>query len=280
MRRFSRVVQAALILVMAVLAPSCSDAGAKLSLEQFRDRYVEDVARRHPGVQVRAVGDDEVEITRKGKEGYTTYLGRAYDAYRESPEDLEAILTALDASAGQADAPAALENLLVLVRPETFDPGPNASRKLLLSKPLGAGLMAVVAVDSPNSYVYAPSEKLRADLKLDDAAIWSKALANTRVQLTETPKAPAMGRPVTFTTGTGLAASILMDDAFWDSPAMTAAGPLVVSPMGKDFLMLALQADAKGVAWMRKAISSPDPDPEKLAYILMVRKDGRWAEWP
>jgi hypothetical protein len=132
----------------------------------------------------------------------------------------------------------------VLVRPTTFSPDPDDAARPKLSRPLGAGLMAVVAIDAPANYIYAPAEDLRADMKAEDAAIWAKALENTRRHLTKRPRPPAMGRPVTFTTGEGMASSLLFEDAFWDSPEMTAAGPLVVSPMGKDFLMLALQSDA------------------------------------
>jgi hypothetical protein len=146
-------------------------------------------------------------------------------------------------------------------------------------RPIAGGLLAIVAVDGPDSYEFLRVSVLRARLKLDDAAIWSRALANTRAAIPFRPQKLVASQPARLEHD-GISSSLLADDAFWNSPVMTAQGPIVVAAPGRDEIFLMLASDQRLVAAVRQELAKVADDPDTLFSKLLVRRNGRWDVLP
>jgi hypothetical protein len=241
-------------LIALLLGPVAWDAprAEPLSMTEFRDAYSVEVRREHPEDKVRIVADDELEITTRDHGPITAFIDNAYNFYLTAPDQLDDILrryVSLVYESAQLPKITA-DKLLVLVRPASYAEAqapmaaaPGSTYGPLLTRPLAGDLLAIVAVDTPSSYAFVPGSTLRGDLKMDDAAIWKAALANT---VAKAPPPPTDQKTFVFSTGTGLGSSLLAEDAFWDQPEMQKGGPPVVAPISKDVLLVAHADDPKG----------------------------------
>jgi hypothetical protein len=163
---------------------------------------------------------------------------------------------------------------MVAGSPEAAKHGP------LLTRSIAGDLVAMVVVDQPTTYQFIPASTLRAELKLDDAGIWSRALANTRRKLPAVPGGDDKGEVTTLSTGQGLAASLLAEPDYWDTPALQEGGPPVVAPVAKDIVFLSHLGDTRVVAAMHKAAAASVDDPHGLTTEVFVRRDGAWEVLP
>lgn len=282
MGKVSLLARLALVVVVAVSLPSCSKAqGSVLTARQFQDRVVEEVVRHHPGAKVTRLDDYQLQIELPGGHSGTTHLERAYGLYEGTPSELNLIVQNIASSIGPRGQ-ARAQDLLILVRPASFtlEAGPGEDSGPLLKRPLVGDLAAYVAVDRPDSYAMLRSSELRAQLKMEDAAIWAAAMQNTRAHLDFPRRAPQAGRIAEISTGEGLAASLLLLDEFWDSPELTSAGPLVVAVFARDNVLVTSLSDAKNVQALRKLMADVRDDPNGLTNDLIVRRNGRWEVLP
>lgn len=278
--------------VLAILAMLCLTAASPnlLSGPAFRDAYVDALRTAIPDVEVELRDDETFTAKWDADKEIEVNTGNAYRRYREDPDELAAILARYVAVVTQLDEPGASDpgTLVILIRPADYvegavrfvaaKPGPPAVDPTPLSRPLAGDLRAYVAVDSATAFSIPAAADLRDKLKLDDAAIWDRALANTTPQLLR-PRPPGRKAVSIITTGKGLAASLLVDDAYWDSPRMRAAGPLFVSPVGRDMVVV-VRDDGKVLDSLRRIAAEEVGEPDGLSSLILTRRDGAWVVVP
>jgi hypothetical protein len=250
-----------------------------ISFAEFRGRIADEIRRRYPGVRVDDVGEDGLEtwFPDCDEPGFLN-LARNHAAYCEGRNDLAWLIEHNAKSAGTRGLEATPEALLILVRPDAFNPEPGRGGELDrgLVRPLVEGLIAIVAVDAPEAYTYAYASELRRVLKMSDAEIWQRALANTRSRIGYEAVPLEVGKIGEIVTGIGLASSLLADDEIWDGPEMTAQGPLLVAPIERDRLVISPVNDKVVANGLRNWHAGNRRNSEWLTDILIVRRLGRW----
>ncbi len=277
-----------LILGIAIALLGVTVCAAKpLTLIQFRDAYADEVRHDFPAFKIKVLADDELEITNPSGEVVSAFMDNAFAFYKENPGKLREILknyssiAVSDTNVVHAKA----DQLTILVRSAQYlssarslESGAEGAKEPPLNRPLAGDLVAYVAVDLPQSYQFLPANVLRSDLKMDDQAIWARALANLRHHLpaTDLSKQPIFA----LTVGNGLASSLLVESEVWDAPAMQVGGAPVVAPIAKDLIVVAHEGDAKGIANLREAAAKGSDDPDSLSTALFVRRKGAWVELP
>lgn len=250
-----------------------------IDLLGFRDRVAAEIRKQQPKASIVLLGRVGLRVTLPGEEPKDQSLERAYSLYRAEPQRLDELVGVYSRSFLPTPiTPAALR---VLVRTEAANPppGPGGPGDRGLVRPIAGGLFAIVAVDGPDAYEFLRASVLRSRLKLDDAAIWTRALANTRAIVPFKPQKLVPGQPARLAHD-GLSSSLLADDTFWNAPAMTAQGPIVVAAPGRDELYLMLASDQRMVAAVRQELARVADDPDTLSSELMIRRGGRWEVLP
>jgi hypothetical protein len=263
----------------------CARAETPMSMAAFRDAYAAEIVHRRPDAKVAAVAPDQLSVTLAGGVQLTAVLDNAYTHYRDQPSQLRSVLDSYVSATLESATPPTYTaaQLLVLVRPVSYAQAQAAMEAApgpLLTRPIAGDLVAIVAVDEPTTYQFIPASTLRAQLKMEDAAIWARALANTRRKLPAVPGGDNPDTAVTLATGLGLAASLLAEPDYWDTPALQVGGPPVVAPVAKDIVFLGHLGDAKLVRAMRKAAAASGDDPDGLSDQLFVRRNGAWEVLP
>jgi hypothetical protein len=256
---------------VVAIAAGAAVAQAHLTIVQFRDQAVARIKADQPGAKIAILGDNRFRIEVPGGEPMTSVLDRAYAVYQGNPGQLADILKGLSGSVRAQRAPAKLSSIILLVRPDEFNP-----RKDMLKRPLAGGMSILVAQDEPDSFEFPSRDQLRVELKLDDQAIWRQALANTRARIRIAPRRQSPGHIAHLSTGGYFASSVLADDGFWNSPELTADGPVVVAVLARDDLFLAPLSNTGMVAALRKMMAKVHDDPNGLTNDLIVRRNGRW----
>jgi hypothetical protein len=243
--------------------------GHALTPAEFQDCVIEEIRRRHPTAVVVRMGVDELSVDLPDGEGGVIHLERAYALHCAAPRNLSLLLGEVVSMLDPIEI-AAADELVVLVRPFEFEAEAD-----MLRRPIVGVLGAHVALDKPERYVFAPASELHENLKLDDEALWDRALRNTRDKLGVDPPPLIPEQILMMQTDDGLAASLLAFDDFWDSEELTAAGPLAVAAPLHTEVHAAPLSDAKSVARLRQVLAEAD-GPFFLTSDLFVRRDGRW----
>ena len=262
-----------------------------MSIADFRDAYAAAIRRAHPDAQVKAVADDELEVTLAGGNGeHDVFVDNAYNFYRADPTQLDAILARYVAAAEEAQRPETDDpsQLVVLVRPRSYlervtrlqQGSRHRGVTAPLTRPIAGDLLAFVAIDHPNTYDFPPADRLRAELKMDDDAIWTRALANTAKHLPGLPRPSRTKAIATLMSGDGLGSSLLAEPDIWDAPTQQKGGAPVVAPVAKDMVLLVHADDAEGVAVLRQLAAKDAGDPDGLTQQLFVRRNGAWEVLP
>lgn len=254
---------------MAIAATTA--AATELTMAQFREQVAKQIVADHPGARVTPVGGDQLRIELPGGQVITSSLGRGYGIYEGNPADLPDILKGFSGSVRVSRAPATLQSIVILVRP--LNPKMAMAK---LARPLAGGMWAVVAQDLPNSFEFPSKDELRTELKLDEKAIWSRALDNTRKRIGIESRPLNPNQPVEISTGGYFASSLLADDAFWDSPLMLSQGPLVVFALARDNLYVVPLSSTAMVARLRQSAATVKDDPNGLTNDLIVRRNSHW----
>jgi hypothetical protein len=273
------VVVALAISLIGVLG--CGRSQTPMSMAGFRDAYVAELRKEAPKAGVNVVADDTVEVTFGPGRAATAYLNNAYAFYRQDPGQLDAVLKryVAQALAVRHEEPVTIAQLRVLVRPRSYLPPGAAPDEGPLYRPLAGDLITLVAVDQQTSYAFLSAPRLRDALKLNDEAIWERALRNTDRDLPGVPPDAGKKAIATFTTAKGLAASLLAEPR-WDGSELQANGPPVVAPVAKDMVVLTRLGDVGAIAALRRVAAATAKDPDGLTDQLFVRRNGAWQVLP
>lgn len=270
-----------LILALAILIASAGIAAAQplIDLVTFRDRVAAEIRRQQPDATIVLLGRVGLRVGVPPEEPKDQSLERAYSLYRQEPHRLDELVGIYSRSF--LPAPVTPQALRVLVRTDAAnpEPGPGGPADRGLVRPIAGGLIAIVAVDGPDAYEFLRASVLRSRLKLDDAAIWTRAQANTRAIIPFKPQRLVPGQPARL-AGEGLSSSLIADDAFWNAPAMTAQGPLVVAAPGRDEIFILLASDRRMVEAVRGELAKVAGDADTLFGKLLIRRGGRWEVLP
>lgn len=279
-KRWSHVWRAVLVGVLLLFASHAAAAEPVLSYEAFERRVAADITRTYPGARVKPREDRAIAVQLPNGEEFSYSLARAYALYEGTPSELPTIVGNLVSSLGEKP-PAALNNLVVLVRPTRQPPGQKVeASQRVLQRPLAGNLSAYVAEDRPDSYAIAKAEVLAAQLRIDEASIWEAALENTRRKLDFQQAPLRIGRIAELRTEDGLAPSVLALDEFWESPELASGGPVVVAVFARSVVYLALERDRDAVSRLRELMEESEGDPNSLTGQLFVRRNGRWEVLP
>jgi hypothetical protein len=245
-----------------------------LTLEAFRERVIEGMQQRAPGLSIERTGDATIEYG----DGGQTHVARGYAYYRENPRELESVLAQLAEHVGREQHVASPDELIVLVRPSGFQAGEEGGSDQGLALDLPAGLIAAIAVDLPDRYEFPTASRLRQTLGMDDAAIWERALANLIERVGLTPPAPKPGFMIGFKTDVGLASSLLVLHEYWDHPNLAGLGDLVVAPVERDELIAVPASDPTMIKALRNLVAQRD-NSQFLSRRLLLRRNGVWEEF-
>lgn len=246
-----------------------------LTLEEFREQVIGEVLRRKPELEVERVDHAEIHVG----DGGTSHVARAHQYYREHPRKLDLVVRQLADLVVYEAEPAKAEDLIVLVRPDSFRTGEDGAMDRGPVRPIAAGLVGIVAVDAPSSYRFAVNGELSQELDMDDAAIWDRAMANLRDRLKgASPPRQKPGHVTGVTTDIGLASSLLLLDEYWAHPDIVSLGELVVAPLERDELVIAPLNDPLMVKALRNIVSQRD-NSQFLCDRLLLRRNGAWEEF-
>ncbi|MFL5294856.1 MAG: hypothetical protein ACJ798_00610 [Phenylobacterium sp.] len=205
-------------------------------------------------------------------------VGRAYRFYRERPRDLDFVVGQMADAIVFEPERAKPEDLIILVRPDSFRTGEDGRSDCGPARPLAAGLVAIVAVDAPAQYQLTPVTELREELGMEDEAIWDRALANLKERVGVTPPKTRPGCLVGLKTGIGLASSLLVLDEYWAHPNLAALGEIVVAPIERDELIAAPLNLPDSVRALRNLVAQRD-NSQFLCDRLLLRRNGAWEEF-
>jgi len=269
------------VLAFVILAGSAGAAVAQplISQREFRDRVAAQVARDQPQAKVQRDGEAGLSVTAPGDEPMIQSMDRAYSLYRAEPSRLSALIQ--DFAASFRPVAITPQALRILVRRASANPppGPGGPADRGLVRPIAGDLMAIVAVDAPDAYKFLRASILHARLKMDDAAIWARAQANTRALIPIQPRPLVAGQPARL-EAEGLSSSLLADDAFWNARPMIASGPVVVAAPGRDEIYIVALSDTRMVQALRQEMAKVANDADTLFPRLLVRRAGRWELLP
>jgi hypothetical protein len=244
-----------------------------LTLAEFRERVIEDVLRQKPEAVIERAGNGGLNI-----DGGVGTVARAYQYYREHPRELDVVTSQIAGTLLYEAEPAKPEDLIVLVRPDRFRTGEDGGRDRGPARPIAAGLVGIVAVDSPANYRFAPNGELAEELGMDDDAIWDRAIGNLRERIGATPPNPRADKIMGITTDIGLASSYLLLDEYWDHPNLADWSDLVVAPLERDELVVVPADDPQMVQALRNLVARRESS-QFLCDRLLLRRNGAWEEF-
>jgi len=247
---------------------------APLSLEAFRQRVIGELLRRNAELQIDRIGEAELHVLDWGQSN----VGRGYSYYREHPRELDVIVGQVVDLVLFGPEPARPDELIVLVRPASFQAGEDGETDRGLARALPGGLIATVAVDLPENYRFAKSSELREELGLDEAAIWQCAIENLRARVSMTPPEFRPGYVTGITTDIGLASSLLVLDDYWSHPRLAELGDLVVAPLERDELVIVPLKEEEALKALRNIVARRD-GAGFLCDRLLLRRNGAWEEF-
>ena len=245
-----------------------------LTLEEFRERVIAEILRRKPEAVVEREGDADLRVV----DGGDGTVARAYQYYREHPRELSLVIGQITDSILFEPEPAKPEDLIVLVRPDSFRTGRDGLGDCGPALPIAAGLIAIVAVDMPSNYRFAPNGELTKELGMDEDAIWERAFANLIERVGLTPPKPKPGYLIGLKTDIGLASSLLALNEYWEHPNLADLGDLVVAPVERDELIVVPANDPMMVKALSNLVAQRD-NSQFLCDRLLLRRNGGWEEF-
>lgn len=249
-----------------------------LDLQDFRERVVAAIVKKRPTAEVDQYGDDGLWVTLGKEEAATTLnVARFHTLYCQEPKDLERLIAQLADLPARNPNPATRKALRLLVRPDTYLTETSAAEDRQICRHVAGRLWAIVAADERDAIGFPSAAMLRADLEMDDAAIWDQALANTRRQLSPIDLPPPKSVQL-FVTEDGYASSYLADDDLWRRLDKQASDGLLVVPLETNVLCIFGSFSTDGALALRDLTAVSEASADHLSSVALTRRDGRWIE--
>jgi len=250
-----------------------------LDLEAFRERVAATVLAAHPAASIERAGDQTLFVTLEHAEEEPTTLNcaRIHGLYCQAPEELDRLVAQLAGAVEAQSEVATIVALRVLIRPDTYLMALGHEDDTQLSRPLAGDLYALVAIDSPNAVSFPVASKLRADLGLDDAAIWAHAVENTRSKLPHL-ELPPPREVCVIICEEGEATGLLALESDWRRLDEETDDGILVLPAEKNVLCMISGFDAEAMPALREIIDIAKASPDHLSSTPLTRRDGRWIE--
>jgi hypothetical protein len=279
----------ALAAAILVFSPLAVCAQGLLDMAHFRARMIEALKASEPGVRIKVVSEDELEIGSGpgSADDRLAYLGNAYENYRADPAQLDQVLQRYVRVFLQAahENPIKPTKLVVLVRPRSFityaaerfaKAGNSGADNVPLNRPFAGDLVAVVASDEGEAFSYPPLDSVRKAFK-DDRAAWSAATQNTRARMGEVVVEPLRQGAFIVHANPDVTASLLVDETVWTRPTIKFAVKTPVVLVTKTALLMVDADDAQAVAGLRKLVGEMAKDPDLVTDELLVRRNNVWT---
>ena len=277
----------AMVSVVLAMAAVAGEALAQelISRLEFRDAYAARVEKAIPGVKIVRKGESELQLTLPDGRTMTAFLDNAYADYRKDPTDLDELLGrhARSIVAASQDRPLVAERLVVIVRHEDFvahgmDLSDLNEGDVPITRPIGGGLIAIIAQDEPESVSMPPRSTLVERFGNEDR-IWALALANTPRFVGELQVERLGDSSILLVAGQpSYAPSLLVLDQ-WNSEALAGEGNPVVIVVDRDIIIVTRDRDPETLLAMGRVLEGLRQDgTPAISDAVLVLKNGEWIE--
>lgn len=261
----------------------CGDVAAQsqqLSESEFKRRYIEGVEAAVPGIKITERDDGGLELALPSGDTYRTYLSHGYARHREgeSADDVLRPLIALTTTPPSSDA-FNIGSALILVRPATFlEPFADVKGETdrPISRPLAGDLHLILAEDHGDSFSF-PRKGSITEVVPDAGTAWETAKAQTITALGEIETEELQPGVHLVFARDDIVASVVIHQAFWNSPEIKALGPRLAVAVFKDALILANAENRAAVAALRNLLRSMADSSASITDQLLVVSGGRWS---
>jgi hypothetical protein len=264
----------------AALALAAQAAAALLSPAQFRDRMA--AAARAETHQPTTTVDDRTFRTKRGDgTDLTINIDNAYQQYRAAPDLADAVIARYVRLLVAAPPAAAVEQLVVIVRPSTYvaaGTGLGADpASLPRPRPLAGDLSLFLAIDSPETIRLANKADL-AGWHLAEAQAWPLAIAHIRARMGRVAIARLGGEAGApgLTADSGLAPSVLADPELCGAGASRFGGWSVLL-YSRDMLLIADPADRAMVELFERTARDEIAADRSMSSTVLTCRGGHWV---
>jgi hypothetical protein len=247
-----------------------------MSIEVFREQVIEVLLLEHPTTMIDRPNRDEIEVRWpwRADDPLTFSVDQAYAWYLKEARTLIPAIERVARYILISSVEPTAEALAIVVQGLGYHPQADAAHPAL-TRPIADPLLAVVTIDNKYGYQFLSASRLREALALEDTALWDRAMRNTleRLEIEDVPLRD--GQPTELHRADGLAASLLVVDAFWDPPRQSEA--LAVAPVAPNKIIVAPARDTRSLKRLRRAMRDDPLDVEWRRFKgLLVRRAGGW----
>lgn len=277
-----------LVLVMAVACTEPAQTGP-LDHVAFRDAFVAKLREAAPGAAVSVVSEPEVidgqtvavesiRITASGEDERHIYLDQGYKRYRDGEPMDQVFASLISLATRPASPPYDPAQAYLLIRPtgftEMFAAEPDEARRPV-SLPLAGDLVILLAQDLGDAFTYPVRDEVLK--RHDDAqAAWTAAMQRTTAAFGET-RMQSNGDLHMLTARADIAASLLIDDAVWQSQQIKAISDAPAVAVFRDVIFVVDSRKPAAVRTLRELLAGERESPNLLSDQVFIRRNNRWA---
>lgn len=286
-----RILLAAL-LASLLIACTQNDKDRVMSESEFTESFIVKLSATAPDLSVQRKGALELSVSKGGEKKHTVFLDNAFKAYRQAPENndaivddyLQSLLETMSASGNEtidtkrivpvvkdAEYVEAMKRTLVETgqEPEKFD---------LYYEPLNEDLIVLYAVDSEHNIKYLSGKEVES-LAMDRPALRKLAVTNLNGLLPELEKHGESGTYM-ITAGATYEASLLLMDRVWEKGQFEVRGDIVVAVPSRDLLLVTGSQDSEALARLTEVVQEVVRDASyPITEQLFVRTNGQWVRF-
>ncbi|MES2441994.1 MAG: hypothetical protein V4574_04125 [Pseudomonadota bacterium] len=245
------------------------------------------VKAKLPGSEVIPSATDPLSVTVKGGEmdGATINFHRVYGYCRTAAAaDCEASKAEFFDRALKMPPKATAASLRLIVRDEPYmayvrslPPAPSGEQVTLVSEPIGDGLHAILASDSPDAVATVAESDLNT-MGLDRARAWTLAVDQTQAILPPLPTAAQLGKGAVMFQGQEYLASMIIDRRAWAALAAEIGPDLFVTVVADDTVFVGRMPDGPDLERFRKGVADDCAQQQRCISPHLYRfRDGRWV---
>ncbi len=263
-------------------------AGKFLTPEQFGTRYLALVKKRYPKLQVKRQGALKFVFSGPPADGLKTFLNNAYREYRESPDNLTAILrhyvTVLPELGSAAEKQKRKERIVPIVRSaeylaivkKTMKKSPANIRSKPVFETVVPGLLLIYAFDLPRA-ITPVSERDLKRFKLNRTAL--RALAKANLQRLIGSRLKLGGKKGVFVADVDgvYESSLLALDHLWNRKRFPVKGDIIAYVPKRNLIIVTGSQEPEGrtiATGFAKDVYTKSARP--LFARPLVRRKGRW----